>query len=317
MKFKGKNVTLGNYKEVFEGYSLDVQDEVRSAVLDNTPIFSYVDRHKNDPGTLHEIRLAMFECLPDIYYTLSGDVLHEVRSLVRDGVNLELFEPYLGSNLSDEVLLLILSWIRDGVDVSQYDMKLIPVDMVGVLRRLVAQGYDVLPFLTGLVYSSRYIMACLTLKKQGNNVDKFVNTVFDELVVDFLALANNPWLVSIATEESSIESLQILNELHGENFPELDRVSAQDSEGRFIFMPFQLERILESYEQRLTYGNMLDPTLGIAELNTIMVENRLANQGRLKGSFGSKKFRQRRNLLNRAGEGDTPEQGGNSTNVGD
>lgn len=52
MYFKGSRVTLESISSQFRGYSLDIQDEVRSMVMDNLDLSKWIDICKDNPYRL-------------------------------------------------------------------------------------------------------------------------------------------------------------------------------------------------------------------------------------------------------------------------
>lgn len=50
-------LTLDNYAQYLQNYSIDIKDEVRNALLDGIDLIPYVKMCKNDPFRLQQIRL--------------------------------------------------------------------------------------------------------------------------------------------------------------------------------------------------------------------------------------------------------------------
>ena len=42
-KYQMELVTMDNYREIFSGSTVDILDEIRSAVLDDTPIANFIN----------------------------------------------------------------------------------------------------------------------------------------------------------------------------------------------------------------------------------------------------------------------------------
>ena len=143
----GKVANLGNYLSLTKGYSPDIQDEVRSAVLDDTPIGVYVDKCKDDSFKLNQIRLAIREYVPTRYLStrLSATNIKQIRRVFREGLDLKFLDTYLSSrgilSISCESLDLILSAYLDGVDVDKVNFTQIREDTVDLFCSGLKKGY--------------------------------------------------------------------------------------------------------------------------------------------------------------------------------
>lgn len=143
----GKVATLGNYLTLTKGYSPDIQDEVRGAVLDDTPIGVYVEKCKDDSFKLNQIRLAIREYVPTRYlsHRLSATNIKQIRRVFREGLDLKLLDTYLSSSgilsISCESLDLILSAYLDGVDVSKVNFTQVREDTVDLFCSGLKKGY--------------------------------------------------------------------------------------------------------------------------------------------------------------------------------
>ena len=56
-RYKSQTVTLENYRTVFKVCSPDILDEIRSAVLDDTSISSFIKPCGNDSYKLGQLRI--------------------------------------------------------------------------------------------------------------------------------------------------------------------------------------------------------------------------------------------------------------------
>lgn len=143
----GKVANLGNYLSLTKGYSPDIQDEIRSAVLDDTPIGVYVDKCKDDSFKLNQIRLAIREYVPTRYLStrLSASNIKQIRRIFREGLDLKFLDAYLSAkgilSISCESLDLILSAYLDGVDVGRVNFTKIREDTVDLFCSGLKKGY--------------------------------------------------------------------------------------------------------------------------------------------------------------------------------
>ena len=106
MGFRYKNtlVTLENYKTIYKDCSVDILDEIRSAILDDTPIASYINECGTDSYKLGQIRMGIREMLPLglLNPLLTGRTLYLIRQSYKVGFDLEPLFRYI----EDDKLLL-------------------------------------------------------------------------------------------------------------------------------------------------------------------------------------------------------------------
>ena len=76
MVVKGKTLILDNFRKILSNYTVDIQDVVRSAILDGVDISKYIDVCKDNPYRLEQIRLSIKEGLDESLFNLSGDLLY-------------------------------------------------------------------------------------------------------------------------------------------------------------------------------------------------------------------------------------------------
>ena len=97
MYFNGHRVKIENIEKIFSSYSLDIQDEVRSMVLDGLDLVDWVPVCKDNPYRLNQIRLASKEGVDPRFFSISdGSVLYGLRK-------------YLNSLGSSDVVLILNS----------------------------------------------------------------------------------------------------------------------------------------------------------------------------------------------------------------
>lgn len=279
MRYKGVEVTLDNYTVLFSDYSLDTLDEIRSALLDSTPILQYIDR---DPEDLHQIRLGMLENIPQRYFSLPHDVLR----LVRKVGTCPTLDQWLDQSLDTEVLRAIVQWDSSGYDVSDCDFRYLKVEFIGVLSSLLASGDKVGEFLTpnSITLDELKILADLPYPRSeyfGLSVDQLKQ------------FARNPVLRSLP--KSPHMSADTLDALVPVLLSDLDdRVKAELShviDGAFKYQDFQIDRVFEAYTQGLDYTRLLDPDLGIAEVNVILLELQRDRRRRFGGTLSKPSVR--------------------------
>ena len=146
--YHGLNVTMGNYLVVFKGYSADVLDEVRCAILDDTPIEGILDSCASNAYLLGQLRKALREYLPTKYINthLSGECVRLIRELyAKKAGNLSQIDEYIPEGAKPEVdnetLELMLKSMCKGADISRTDFRKVSKDAVDIFCEGLEKGY--------------------------------------------------------------------------------------------------------------------------------------------------------------------------------
>lgn len=114
MIYNGTLVTLDNLRTVFSGFSVDIQDEIRSCILDGVDTSPLLSTLRDSPYEMQQMRLLLKEGhLPEVVRCYNGDQIRTVRRLLAKGVNLD---PYstLENGLPQGVYALVLSLLDAG-----------------------------------------------------------------------------------------------------------------------------------------------------------------------------------------------------------
>ena len=179
----GKIATLSNYLELSKGYSADIQDEIRSAILDDTPISPYLKRCKDDSFRLNQIRLCIREYIPSRYISthLSATNLKWIRQIHKKGYSLSVLDCYLSKrgvlSISCDALDLLLSAYYDGVDISKVDFNIVPEDLVGIVCAGLKKGYPMWVFSEKFSTLSKEHLRVLI---QGMNLNLDIHPFLDD-----------------------------------------------------------------------------------------------------------------------------------------
>lgn len=185
MVVNGVKLLLDNFRLELSNYSVDIQDIVRSAILDDIDISEYLGSCKDSPFKLDQIRLGLKESLPEVYFKFSGQTIYSIRSLRRRDIDTSSVERQ-ASNLSDTHMGYLLRWVERGYSVSDIDMAIVPESMLNVFEYGLQNGFDMLEFNNGQVYSERYIRSCLKIKKFGKPITVLLSGEFSIEVVELL-----------------------------------------------------------------------------------------------------------------------------------
>lgn len=170
MKFNGVNLILDNFREVLFTYSTDIQDIVRSSILDGVDVSEYVKDCIDDPFRLDQIRLSLKEGVSKTYFSVRGDILYQIRKMLKRGVNLSQVETQLQNGLSDEYIDYLLQWVDDGINLNKLNLGIIPRDLLNVFDYGLRGGFDMSIFNNGCAYTEKYIMLCLQMINNDKSV---------------------------------------------------------------------------------------------------------------------------------------------------
>lgn len=188
MIVKGKTLILDNFRKVLSGYSIDIQDIVRSAILDGVDISKYIDACKNSPYRLDQIRLGIKEGLPDTFFSLSGEQLYRFRSLKADGKDVRTVSDMLRkSTLSDAHIDYVLKWVSEGRNIKGLNVALIPRKLLSVYDSGLSSGVDMSMLVGTSNYSEDYLQNLIILVKNGRDCSKFIDGSWDEGIVKVAA----------------------------------------------------------------------------------------------------------------------------------
>lgn len=170
MQYQKQELILDNFRCLLFEYSVDVQDIVRSSILDNIDIIPYLSTYKEDPYKLDQIRLALKEGLPKVFFKTSGSMLYQIRQMHRRGIDLTSIENQLKYNLSEQSMQYLIKWVDDGINISKLNLAIIPNHLLETFDYGLCSGFDMTEFNNGKSYSSKYVKLCLQIKKNDKPI---------------------------------------------------------------------------------------------------------------------------------------------------
>ena len=188
MVFRGERLMMDNFRTVLKDYPIDIQDIVRSAILDMVDISKYIDPCKDNPFRLDQIRLGLKEGLNPKYFTYNrGDIIYGIRKLTNQGVNLSPLTKYKDSDLTKIYLWFIIQWCKEGYNISNLDLTIVPEYLLGTFNEGLKSGVDMSVFNNGIQYPVRYLEDCIHIKSEGLDVQKFLMGDYSTQILDYLS----------------------------------------------------------------------------------------------------------------------------------
>jgi len=217
MKFNGTELILDNFRDLLFSYSIDIQDVVRSSILDNVDICPYIQDCVNSPFKLDQIRLALKEgMMKDEYLFLTGEMLFQIRKMSKRGVSLTQVQKQLQNGLSEEYIIYLLQWVDDGINLSKLNIGIIPKSLLDTFDYGLRGGFDMSLFNNGVTFPIKYVMNCLQILNNGKSITFLLSGDWDLPCVEYLnkfsKVSNKVWsaLVNNIAPNTSLERLKLL-----------------------------------------------------------------------------------------------------------
>lgn len=281
MKYNGEVVLLDNFRLLLYDYSVDIQDVVRSAILDGVDISKYIPTCKDNPYRLDQIRLAIKEGLPQgLFKSTSGDVIYKIRKLYQRGVNLSYVEKQLNSgSLSDEYVEYMLNWISDGINVSGLNVAIIPKGLLSTFDYGLRCGFSMKEFNNGISYSPEYIKLCLKILKDNKSILFLLNGEYDIDVIRELAsfsrVENKKWKELTSNIDCNIDDKRLHRLIKlvkaGVRIADLQK----RSDNGYVYENECLDIIYSAFLNKLDYEDIIKRTTDLVEMKSIVQEMEL------------------------------------------
>lgn len=239
MVVKGKTLILDNFRRCLSEYSVDIQDIVRSAILDGVDISKYLDVCRDNPFRLDQIRLGIKEGLDDVLLSLNGDALYRVRKLRKNGNLAEVTRQLAKGSLSEEHIYHLLDWIQDGRSINGIELATVPKNLLSVYD--IGLSYDVdMSIFNGIKCDAEYLNALVSIAKNKRSVKKFLDsTKWGLSVVRYVSLHSGNHMgwyegwVECITPSMSYDIVEGIRELYMymNKLPTKQRISCETLRG--------------------------------------------------------------------------------------
>lgn len=287
MKWNNKKIIINNYLQVFNDYSKDIKEVIRSAILDDTPIEPYINKCKNNPYLLWQIKMSIDEGLDSSWYDIinSGEILLLLRGLNKKSINIKPLKGYFSKGLSENHYKYIIKWYGEGYALSKYNFNILPDSLLECFDYGLSLGYPMYIFNNGVLFTKEYIMCCLKILSNGYQINKFLNGDWDlenlELLSKFSKSKYYNKLIGFVSKSITPSVLEELYECCKVGMP-LDDISAIDGY-TYVYSAIHISKIREAYLSNLDYKSMLDTNLSIADLNSMLDEMKYSASKKVSG----------------------------------
>lgn len=266
MKYKGVDLTFENYASRLEGFSQDIKDEVRSAILDNTPIGDFIDVCRDDPFRLQQLRLAAKEFYPTwVFKVEDGANIYRIRNL--SGVSVEMVETQVPAGLPREYIEELISWIEEGVVIPEdFNMRRVPKTILTPVSTAIKSGVDPNAIVKLSKGNEEAAGLYVQIAVKGLSLGKFEGKNLSNSCLGSVAeLAGRPYIgsvVELLEPRSGSEEVEVLWGLAKSGF------DFSLFEGDY-YTSMQLSWIHQAFIEKFDVTKMLDTGLNNFELNEI------------------------------------------------
>lgn len=272
--YKGQVVNTNNYLTVFSGYSLDVLDEIRLAILDDTPIAPYISSCKEDSYRLGQLRLAIKEYVPRKFLNpyISGACMFKIRKGLREGLDMSPVLKYVRGGAKPSVpchtLERMLDVILAGGDISKTDFTAIANNLVGVVCEGLLKNYPMWLFENETLSEQR---VRLLMRGMALNIDvsPFVSSEWSDAQIRCIflnaKLVDINFLLSIINSRFSTECIECVVFAITNNL-DYTVTGAKDSDGNPVFNEFQMDALNTAMQNGVLTEEMCNPQLSDIEI---------------------------------------------------
>lgn len=288
MEFNGEKLILDNFRDVLMEYSVDIQDVVRSAILDDIDITEFIDACADMPYKLDQIRLSLKEKTKDMCNLPNGEMIYQVRKLKRRGVDIRQLENQLSNgSLNEEYINFAISLIGEGISISSLDIAIIPKTLLETFEYGLRSGIDMKPFNNGKAYKPKYIRYCLQIIQNNKPVSVFLDGEWSLEVLEVLSVFSKVndyrWnnLMNHIDSEISKVRLDKVVELVKNNI-NLDTLQTKES-GKYVYADECLDLVLSAHVSKLDYENVILETRDPVEIKQKLNEMELNRRKKVGG----------------------------------
>lgn len=281
MYFNGHRVKIENIEKIFSSYSLDIQDEVRSMVLDSLDLVDWVPVCKDNPYRLNQIRLASKEGVDPRFFSISdGSVLYGLRKYLKNGFSGEELIRFIGCGFDSEQWSYILSWAENGYLDKRLALVRTPKRLWSLIDKGLQNNLPMWVFTTGKNYSVEEMNSLVKIMSNGYTIDRFLRGSWRTEVLKTLAeFSRYSWyekVVGAVYDFISLDFLLLIGELAKSRVIDMDLLEAYKGDsgerGYYLYQSYHLSLILQAVLKGLDYTDLKDYNLRESDAKVILAE---------------------------------------------
>lgn len=296
-RYRSTTVTLENYRSVFKKCSPDILDEIRSAVLDDTAIQSFIKPCGNDNYKLGQLRMGVRELVPTEYLNprLTGRTIYLIRQGISKGLDMSSILEYAnlkGLLLDAETIEVLTEFALLGVDITSIDFTVVPKNLVEDICKGLYQGF---PMWLCIDKDCKIDEKQLHLIKRGLQLGVDIHAFIDggwssEQMILLLSYAQRLDLnkfLSYVNNKFSTEVLSALLNLSARGIA-IDTLCGVDSDGYPVHNQFQMFALAEGLEEGLVTDEMYNVNLSDMDIFELIDIEREKKNRKLNASLPKK-----------------------------
>jgi len=279
IKYNDIRVTLDNYKSIFSDCSPDVLDEIRLAILDDTPIIPFIKVCGNDSYKLGQIRLALREMLPLDYLCVNatGKTLYYIRNTYKQSELCSNLLVYISNNKSCRVLPSTFEVLAEftymGTDISRVDFTKIKADLVPIFCKGLKKGYPMWLLQDEQDLDEERVNAYMKMLRKGLDIQLLLDEAWStENLYILLSYADrvnlNDFLSYVTPKFTKDELYELLNAY--EKGINISEVCLQDKDGYAVYNCYQMHVLLKAIEEGKFCKELVDPNLSDKAMEDIL-----------------------------------------------
>lgn len=276
-RYKGRSVTLTNYTDIFSACPVDIQDEIRSAVLDDTPIAKFIAGCGTNNYLLGQIRMALREMVPAEFLStkLTAETIRNIREGYRNGVDMSPLLKYYNSGLDVSVIEQLSEVVFMGVDISKIDFNIVPLNLVTTVCKGLCKGYPMWLLIEdgcNLTQDSlNILMRGLSL---GVDVHPFLNGKWASqvllLMFSYAQSVDLNEILKYVNEKFSFDIVQELLRL-AEDGVNIAKLCLKDKEGYPVYNNYQIYQLGKGLKAGVDISSVMNP-----DLDDLSMENMIS-----------------------------------------
>ena len=272
-RFKSQTITLDNYREIFKACTQDILDEIRLAILDDTPIATFIEPCGNDSFKLGQLRKAVREMVHTEYLNplFSGKVIEKIRIGESKGYDMSALLIYVnkkGLLLSNDVLEILADFILLGVDVSKVDFTKVPSNQVSLICKGLYNKYPMW-LLVGNNLTNERIELLQRGMQLGVDIHPFLCDGWSDDVIislfSYVKKININDVLSYISPRFTRKEVNILLNLRSKGYP-IDLLAKRDKDGNPIYNEFQFKVLSEALQHGIDSNSVFNPYLSDEEM---------------------------------------------------
>lgn len=280
MSFKYGNqlVTLENYRNIFKVCSPDVLDEIRSAILDDTPISQFIKPCGSDSYLLGQLRMSIRELIPIEYLSthITGKTIYNIRQGFKKGRDMSpLLKYYSQKDIKIDKLTLekLSEFCLVGTDITRVDFKLVPNNLVDIVCKGLYQGYPMWLLLDDdNMPTERTIHILMRGLSIGVDIHPFLSGDWSTdamlLIFSYAKSVDLNEVLGYINSKFSVDSIKVLLDLASKGIP-ISSLCVKDIDGSPIYNSFQMYEIGRALEDRVITQEMYNPSLSDFDISEL------------------------------------------------